>query len=617
MRKTWFWWLASAGLGGVGAADAATLLEHNIRVQIELPARALEKHHLRIRIETAADVERYANYPIAVDDHRLLRSLAAHALYPEGDRREVKRKQQDTVTLPDASTFHASERYEVLEFAGLRVGAELIIDYLLATAPYYPASWLLLQADEPITALDVEIVGGGPQFRHLLTGKSAGLELTAQPGGLRLRGSNLVTIEPPEGAPRQGHFSALRFAWGEDPTWQGLGRWYHQLLADLPQNDPSVSAQARALLKDHEAPRQRLEALVAFLRQQIRYVAVEVGIGGYRPHPPATVLARRWGDCKDKALLLIELLREAGIAAYPALILAEDDRIDPQFPSPDQFNHLIVAVPTAGLLTTAEDPVADGYLFVDPTQTRGAVRWLHPMDQDQDALVIQPSGAMLVRTPMRPQFEHRRWFVNLSVSAAGHAAGGAALELRGVRAQRFIDQVESAPPERTEEDLRAIFAHLLPGVDLGKTGWTVAPDPTLPALEMVASVQLGGWVQGLDSATPSLRLAGLRLTPEPRLLREREEPIVLTASSADMIWQINLPQDFCLGKASVVEVDNPVGTFRQQITPDPEHHRLRVERHLALKQRYIEPASFPALRELAVAEHQAEQRRVRLECSEG
>lgn len=101
------------------------------------------------------------------------------------------------------------------------------------------------------------------------------------------------------------------------------------------------------------------------------------------------VVSRAWGDCKDKSPLLVDLLREVDIEALPALILLADDRrIDPQFPSPNQFNHEIVAVPAGEVEVTEEDPMAGGYLFLDPTQTRGGARWLHP------AVVI---GLTLVR----------------------------------------------------------------------------------------------------------------------------------------------------------------------------------------------------------------------------
>ena len=137
-------------------------------------------------------------------------------------------------------------------------------------------------------------------------------------------------------------------------------------------------------------------------------------------------LARRWGDCKDKSFLLIDLLREVGIEAWPVLILSEEeDRVDREFPSPYQFNHVIVAVAADDLGLAAADPVAGGYLFMDPTLPLGALSWLHPATQDQEALVVRGGRGELVRTPIRQQSEGRRLSVDLSLSPQGEATGEA------------------------------------------------------------------------------------------------------------------------------------------------------------------------------------------------
>ena len=90
---------------------------------------------------------------------------------------------------------------------------------------------------------------------------------------------------------------------------------------------------------------------------------------------------------------LLDLLKQAGIEAYPALVqAAPQGRIDPEFPVPGWFDHMIAALPAAGLALTADDPVAGGYLFVDPTQTRGGAGWLHPADQDHLPALAPESG---------------------------------------------------------------------------------------------------------------------------------------------------------------------------------------------------------------------------------
>src|SRR6185295_12651605 len=214
-------------------------------------------------------------------------------------------------------------------------------------------------------------------------------------------------------------------------TWPQVGRWYEGLLSSLPPDSSRVTRTARELTAGGKTPRDRLSSLLGFVRGRVRYVAAEAGIAGHRPSAPEEVLNRQWGDCKDKALLLVALLRTAGVEAYPALIhLGSEDRIDAEFPSPFQFNHVIVAVAAEGVAAMG-DPVSGGYLFVDPTQEGPSIRWLQPAVQDQDALVVRNAGSALVRTPIRQEIEGGRIEARLAVSPEGDADGEASFIISG------------------------------------------------------------------------------------------------------------------------------------------------------------------------------------------
>jgi transglutaminase-like putative cysteine protease len=87
---------------------------------------------------------------------------------------------------------------------------------------------------------------------------------------------------------------------------------------------------------------QALRAL-QFVQEQIRYVSISIGAGAFRPTPPEQVLERRFGDCKDKSLLLVTILRELGIDAHPALVNTRRGHVlDSILPTPYAFNHAIV-----------------------------------------------------------------------------------------------------------------------------------------------------------------------------------------------------------------------------------------------------------------------------------
>src|SRR5208283_3003611 len=88
----------------------------------------------------------------------------------------------------------------------------------------------------------------------------------------------------------------------------------------------------------------KIQALAAFVQDDIRYVAIELGIGGYQPHAAADVLRHRYGDCKDKATLLSAMLREIGVASYYVIINSERGSLTTAAPPNIEFNHAILAI---------------------------------------------------------------------------------------------------------------------------------------------------------------------------------------------------------------------------------------------------------------------------------
>lgn len=602
----------------------ATILERSVTVEIRPDGTVDEREVLRVRLDAEADFDSWSPHHVYLDENRTLQSLSASVVKPDGKKVDLGRRDLDTVEAVGSGELHSSRKFRTVSFPRVPVGSVLQVDSTVRERPYFPAGSIYLASDDDsIESLRIEVRGAGAGWRFRVDGTLPGLDVRETAGGVTLSAHGLPRQNPPDLAPDDAAQGAvLRYAWGAKDAvsaagWEGVGRWYDRLVADVPRDAAPVRAKAKELTAGQTGKREKIAALLAFVRRQVRYVAVEVGVGGYRPHTPQDVLDRRWGDCKDKAFLLIDLLREAGIEAWPVLILSADSRrVDRDFPAP-QFNHAIVAVGADGLGLALEDPVAGGYLFLDPTQTTGGLGWLHPGAQDQDALVVRGGQGVLVRTPIHQEREKSRLALDLAVAANGDLEGTAKLDLLGESGAILADFVAAGRPEEVDRVARQVFGRYLPGVKLEEPPRWTTDDAGVPSAALTAKVRLPAVTAASASSSPggwpSFPLPPLGGMPSPGILDERKLPVVTAPFISEMSWTVALAADACPPAAGQdVKVDNVLGAFTQTIST--QGRKLTVERRSELRKRWIEPADFPALKEIALAESRTGKRRLRWEC---
>ena len=103
-------------------------------------------------------------------------------------------------------------------------------------------------------------------------------------------------------------------------TWDEMGRWYWGLVQDQFVPDDEVRRRAEALTKGLKDDRAKVRAVYDYVVQKTRYVALEFGIHGYKPYRCAQIFARGFGDCKDKATLIVTMLNALGIKATPVVV---------------------------------------------------------------------------------------------------------------------------------------------------------------------------------------------------------------------------------------------------------------------------------------------------------
>jgi transglutaminase-like putative cysteine protease len=172
--------------------------------------------------------------------------------------------------------------------------------------------------------------------------------------------------------------------------WSTIGSWYAKLARDRYVITPEIRAALDTVVARARTGDDSLRAIHRWVAQDIRYVSVALGIGGYQPRMPAAVFSTKYGDCKDKATMFVALARALGMTAYPVL-LNSGGSVDSTMPGIEQFNHEIAAVKRA-----------DGkYLFLDLTSELTPVGALPYGEQGEFGLVVHDDGAVEpVRFPL-------------------------------------------------------------------------------------------------------------------------------------------------------------------------------------------------------------------------
>jgi hypothetical protein len=232
-------------------------------------------------------------------------------------------------------------------------------------------------------------------------------------------GSVILSLYPPGGAASRGFVN-----------WGDMGKWYTNLIGGRVDASPEIKQQVAALTASESTPLQKAQTLAEFVQKNIRYVAIELGIGGWQPHSASEVYAHRYGDCKDKATLLRSMLKEVGFDTYHVLIYTERGAVTPQTPAHNGFNHAILAVKIPdgmndpSLVAVLQHPRLGRILFFDPTNEFIPFGQLPGYLQANYGLLVTPDGGELLELPQQPSnMNSIQRTAKLTLDAAGTLKG--------------------------------------------------------------------------------------------------------------------------------------------------------------------------------------------------
>ena len=228
------------------------------------------------------------------------------------------------------------------------------------------------------------------------------------------------------------------------PDWPAVSQWYWELSRPhLETLTPEMTNTVQTLTAKAVTDLEKIKAVFYHVSKNIRYMGLtpEKDRPGFEPHDVRLTFEKKYGVCRDKAALLVSLLRVAGLKAYPVLINV-GCKLDPEVPSPD-FNHAIAGVELS----------PDHYLLMDPTDEN--TRELLPSyDCDRSYLVCKPEGDGLRTSPVQPAEENlMRVRTTATLSAAGALEAKSELLFEGVNDDIYRNGFVKMKPD----DLRRFF----------------------------------------------------------------------------------------------------------------------------------------------------------------
>lgn len=208
-------------------------------------------------------------------------------------------------------------------------------------------------------------------------------------------GLMIVSLSPPGGGGNRGFQG-----WKEMGEWEaGLEQGRRDASSDIKQKVAALTATSKTQLA-------KMQSIARFVQGDIRYVAIELGIGGWQPHPAADIFAHRYGDCKDKATLVSSMLHEIGVDSYYISINTTRGGAAPDRPAMiGWFNHEILAVKLPNdlndpsLVAVLEHPKLGRLLIFDPTDEYTPFGQLRGELQANYGLLVTPDGGDLIKLP--------------------------------------------------------------------------------------------------------------------------------------------------------------------------------------------------------------------------
>jgi len=437
-------------------SDGAYTLLSDLQVRVGKGGERVAYRHFATKAVNAKGVESVANIAIGFDPSYQM--LTLHSVSVIRDGRVVPKLGRAQVRLLQRES---GLEYQMLD--GSRTASIVLDDVRIGDTVDYAYS---ISGTNPVFG-DKQFGGFGLQFREPVERVHVRLLIPAdrrptivprntplrpaveERGGYRIYVWNAAGVAPlrvEDGAPGwYDPYPAVQ--WSEFSDWAEVAHWAVPLYRVPQQLGPALREQVERIQASSGSASERFLAAVRLVQGEVRYLGIEIGANTHAPNPPDLVFERRFGDCKDKALLTVALLGALGIAAEPALVSTDLQRgVASRHPGPDAFNHVIVRAHVDGK-----------EVWVDPTRPKQDADLAHLFQPSfGQALVVAPGTTAL--TVMPPEAEtNGRQEVRYELDARSGFAAPAHYTVSSTFEGRQAEQMRYRLASRSRDDLQNTY----------------------------------------------------------------------------------------------------------------------------------------------------------------
>jgi tetratricopeptide (TPR) repeat protein/transglutaminase-like putative cysteine protease len=373
------------------------------------------------------------------------------------------------------------------------------------------------------------------------------------------------------------------------PSYRELGAWYWGLSRDQLELDSATRELIHRITAQATSTREKVKIVYDWVVKNTRYVALEFGIYGYKPRRAVQTVTRGWGDCKDKAAVIVAMLNELDIPATMVLVRSgQRGRFQSEVASLAPFDHAIAYVPELNL-------------YLDGTAEFSGSGELPAMDQGALALQVNAGTAKMVTLPDNDPLTHvKRRQVTLHLSAAGLADIELEYQTNGPSASSWRRRYSADATRRARvlEDLSQEF----PGLEIPESGIAIND---LSNYELPVSVKVRGRAPRLlreEGGTFSLSVTpSERLGPAYGSLTQRRLDVDIGAfPSLDETYVVYTPPGYDVLSAPVAsKLESPFGSYSVELSQEPG--KLNVHSRLQLAVSHVEPQRYPEFRRFCQA----------------